>query len=158
MLVLWVTGSLDLTVTGTPVMTASAWGKNTHPFWSDTTFEEAAAFLASSLTAVGRIRYTKAFLTPLVPESTTSRSERIGASLAQSSGFLTALPFSCKTWGGGGSPLKTTRPLSVPHPSALTAAVGAVPLAGAVEVVAVPGAGAAEGAAVVGSLALGEGT
>src|SRR5262245_52161830 len=140
-------------------MTASEWGKNTQPFWSNTTFEAAAAFLASSLTAVGRIRYTKAFLTPLVPESTTSRSERIGASLAQSSGCLTALPFSCKTWGCGGSPPKTTRPLSVPHPSALTAAVGAVLPAAGVELEAAPPvAGAAvvaEDAAVVGSLALG---
>src|SRR5438309_1947078 len=99
MLVLWATGSLDLTVTGTPVMTASEWGRKTQPFWSNTTLDAAAAFLASSLTAVGRIRYTKTFLTPLVPESTTNRSDTIGASLAQISGSLAALPCGCEITG-----------------------------------------------------------
>src|SRR5271157_1731980 len=139
---LWFTGSLDLSAIVELARIASTCGSKTHLFWSKTTLVVAAAFLASSLTLVGLFRKTSTFLTPLVPSSTTSRSENRGASLEQMSGSLAALPFSKRTLGAGGSPAKVTWPLRVPKPSALTgaAAAGVVAAEGALD----PGAAAAE--------------
>src|SRR4051794_6850007 len=61
-------------------------------------------------------------MTPLVEASTTRVSFGIGASLAQTSGSLAAFPGGTRTLVAGGLPSKTTCPLRVPHPSALTAA------------------------------------
>src|SRR5271157_4446167 len=122
---LWFTGSLDLSAIVELARIASTCGSKTHLFWSKTTLVVAAAFLASSLTLVGLFRKTSTYLTPLVPPSTTSRSEIKGASLAQTSGSLAALPFSKRTLEAGGSPAKVTWPLKVPKPSALTGAAAA---------------------------------
>src|SRR5271157_4585898 len=144
---LWFTGSLDLSAIVELARIASTCGSKTHLFWSKTTLVVAAAFLASSLTLVGLFRKTSTFLTPLVPPSTTSRSEIKGASLAQTSGSLAALPFSKRTLEAGGSPAKVTWPLKVPKPSALTGAAAAAALVAGVvaaEEALDPGAAAAE--------------
>src|SRR3954453_4650948 len=78
-----------------------------------------------------------------------SRSETSGASLAQTSGSLGALPLGAMTLRAGGSPPKTICPLRVPKPSAFT---------GVVDVEAAVGAAAAGAPAAGAAPVLGAGT
>src|SRR3954466_16245877 len=124
MFVLCPVGSLFLTSSDCPTVSAATCVRNKHSFWSKTTLSDLG--LAESFTRDASRKYTTTFLIPLVAGST-SRVSCKGAFpwSVQISGSL----FTAYGARAGGSPLNTNCPRIVPQPvptAAFFSAAGAL--------------------------------